>query len=245
MTLYVTYTNVIKPGPIEKGANDGQLQYQKDITAALKAAVAAKSQLKAGGAKGRGAKGGKRKKGDLLDGAAVNTENSSRSLNAAQKAKEPDWGVFEILRGPLGPVAGLVSAPTLVLGLLFLVLFMYWRGSGVSGARGLEMGKLQRGIAYEEVWRREESELWKWLEERAGLEGAVPGFLKGEGEEARRVRRVRELKGVLGGTEMGERGVREAIRVTRERLEALEEAVGLGGGDAGVGDGKAERRGTV
>jgi hypothetical protein len=39
-------------GPIEKGANDGQLQYAKDLAAALRAAVTLKSLVK--GARGNG-----------------------------------------------------------------------------------------------------------------------------------------------------------------------------------------------
>lgn len=84
-------------------------------------------------------------------------------------------------------------------------------------------------VAYDELWRQEESELWRWLEERAGLEGAVPGFLHGESDERRRwleKQRVKDMSKKLDGSkELEERKMKAAIRVTRERLEALELAV--------------------
>jgi len=199
----------------------------------------ARNQIKAG-AKGR-TKGGKRKK-DSTD-AAINQEMDR--ITASHKAPEPNWGLFEPLRGPLGPVATLVSAPTLIALLLFSVFFLWWRGPG-KGGEGVSYGSgsAQRVAAYEEIWRREESELWKWLEERAGLEGAVPGFLGGQSEEKRKwleKQRVKDMKESVGdGGGLGERQMKEAIRVTRERLEALEKAVGGHSGEE-----KMERRNTV
>jgi hypothetical protein len=212
-------------GPIEKGANDGQLQYQKDIVAALKAAVTLKSALKTG-AKGK-TRGGRRKK-DSTD-AAVDPSITTLS-KAATKAPEPHWGLFEPLRGPLGPVADLVHPSVIIAFLTITVFFLWWRLSS-AGARTstISMPHAQRMVAYDELWRQEESELWRWLEERAGLEGAVPGFLHGESDERRRwleKQRVKDMSKKLDGSkELEERKMKAAIRVTRERLEALELAV--------------------
>jgi hypothetical protein len=86
------------------------------------------------------------------------------------------------------------------------------------------------------MWRREESDLWEWIEERAGLErlgGAEPPVMRKRSVEPRTV----EEK-VRGGR-MDERELREAIRVTEEKLEVLKGVVGraAGGGERG-GEGR-------
>jgi hypothetical protein len=198
-------------GPIEKGANDGQLQYQKDIVAALKSAVQAKNPSKAGV---KGKKGGKKRK----DAGETSPDLSASNSSAISKVPDPHWGLFEPLRGLLGPIADLIH-PSLIIALLILTISILWfRLSSARAANttfGLPSASPQRAIAYEELWRREESELWKWLEQRAGVEeGGVPSFL-GRREEA---------KSGKGG-EMEQRKVEEAVRVTKERLEVLERAV--------------------
>ncbi|KIW02003.1 uncharacterized protein PV09_06510 [Verruconis gallopava] len=213
-------------GPIEKGANDGQLAYQKDIVAALKAAVVAKSTLKAG-SKGKG-KGSKRKK----DSADITGDSSTPTTSEIiTKPAEPNWGLFEPLRGPLSPVASMVHPSFVVAFLMFMVFFLWWRLSVAgTGAHVIGLPHAQRIIAYEEMWRHEESELWKWLENRAGLDGSVPSFLNG-GENIERKKwlekqRVKEMKRNLDGApDLEEKQMKEAIRVTRERLQALEKAV--------------------
>jgi hypothetical protein len=201
-------------GPIEKGANDGQLQYQKDIVAALKAAVSANKVLKSGGKKGKG----KRRK-DAADTAGDATATTKSST--ASKAPEPNWGVFEPLRPVLGPVGDLIPTPALVALLtltILLLLFRPFSSSSPSALSSFAHSSPQRLAAYEEIWRREESELWGWLERRAGVrEGGLPSFVGARDEG----RTGRELNG-----EMEERRVREAVRIARERLEALESAVG-------------------
>jgi hypothetical protein len=213
-------------GPIEKGANDGQMQYAKDIVVALRNAVNIKEKLKSG-LKGK-SKGGKRRK-DTND--ASNSFQDSSNTAAAAKAKEPDWGLLEPLRGLLGPVAPLVS-PTVIIALLsFTIFVMWWRqpGRAASGLGHSGLPTPQRIAAYEEMWRTEESELWKWLEERVGLDGPAPAFLSAHGGEDRKDRlgkqRVKDMEQRLVNEEMSERQMMEAIKVTRERLESLEEAV--------------------
>lgn len=213
-------------GPIEKGANDGQMQYAKDIVIALRNAVNVKEKLKSG-LKGK-SKGGKRRK-DTND--ASNSFQDSSSAAAAAAVKEPDWGLLDPLRKLLGLVAPLVS-PTVIIALLsFTVFIMWWRQPGriASGLGHSGLPTPQRIAAYEEIWRTEESELWKWLEERVGLDGPAPTFLNAQSGDNRNDRlskqRVKEMEERLTSEEMSERQMMEAIKVTRERLEALEEAV--------------------
>jgi hypothetical protein len=235
--LRTTQTLTSYAGPIEKGANDGQAQYAKDITTALRAAVTVKSLVK--GIKTKG-KGGRRKK-DSTDTSNVATDDNTNST--AKATSEPNWGLFEPLRGPLGPVASLVS-PGIIIGILsFLILFMWWRQSrhGAYSTRGGALGvpglaTPQRIAAYEEMWRGEESELWQWLEDRVGLDGSVPDFLTGVpgGAEKRETKKRKEslarqkaieMEKRLVDEEMGDRQMIEAIRVTKERLKTLEDAV--------------------
>lgn len=75
--------------------------------------------------------------------------------------------------------------------------------------------------AYEELWRREESELWDWLEDRVGLEGMYAPRMEGR----QKVLAAREMGKRLESEGMKEREVDDAIRVTEERLGALKGAV--------------------
>lgn len=183
-------------------------------------------------------KAGRRKK-DSSDTNNISMGVNNSSATSAGRKQEPDWGLLEPLRALLGPVATLVS-PGVVIGLLsFLVFFMWWRQSRTMAynARGGGLGvpglaTSQRIAAYEEMWRGEESELWKWLEDRVGLDGAVPAFLnqgpdreKGKRKEWLARQRAIEMEKKVVSGEMGERQMLEAIRVTKERLQTLEEAV--------------------
>jgi hypothetical protein len=103
----------------------------------------------------------------------------------------------------------------MVYGLLVGLLVAAWFGFGDKRGSGGGMerwGSAERMVAYEEVWRREESELWEWLEERVGR-GGVGGVGGG--------RPVEEKQVPLGeGREMD-----VAIKVTEEKLRALKGAV--------------------
>ena len=92
----------------------------------------------------------------------------------------------------------------------------------------------QRIAAYEEFWRREESDLWDWMEERLGVAYPV-----GERDEKAvgEARKAREKIGGKGngkgkGGKMSEREVEEAIRVTEERLGVLKRVIREGKGGA-------------
>lgn len=111
-----------------------------------------------------------------------------------------------------------------MVGILVLTLYRWMRGGagGRHAARSsglLGLATPDRIAAYEEIWRREESELWRWLEDRVGpgVEGATSGLRLKRDEKMMEERVTAEA--------MNERQIGDAIRVTRERLETLEEAV--------------------
>lgn len=172
-----------------------------------------------------GGKGGKKKKGKKLQ------KTSKESLGPSAELSRQDahnWGVFEPVHGILSPVLDIlkpVLTGNVVYGLLVGLLVASWFGFGFNPRQngpgyGQALGfpsHPDRLIAYEELWRREESELWDWLEERVGLqrmhEGAMP--TRKHAVEPRTVQdRLREER-------MTEREVEEAIRVTEEKLQVL------------------------
>lgn len=78
-------------------------------------------------------------------------------------------------------------------------------------------GTPDRIAAYEEIWRREESELWDWLEDRVGTD-----HLRDIGKMPLE---QREMAGRLKDGKMEEREVDAAIRVTEEKLKVLKKSV--------------------
>ncbi|KAL2355796.1 hypothetical protein BJ546DRAFT_1036637 [Cryomyces antarcticus] len=214
-------------GPIEKGANDGQTLYAKDIVAALRAAVTTKPPVR-GTVRGKGGKGKRRR--EAFDTAGT---EAGRATDAAKDARtqqeDKSWGVLEPLHGIFGPivdVVGSVITAPVIFGIFCILLAWMWfrqptttSGTGSVGFSGL--GTPQRIAAYEEIWRREESELWDWLEERVGLEDVQAGGFDGK----KKAKTVKTFEGMLESERMSERQIDDAIRVTEERLGALKEAV--------------------
>lgn len=219
-------------GPIEKGANDGQTLYCKELFASLKAAVASRprSGTLTNGAAPRAKKG--RRKGKSLP-----SNPTSDGEGVLKPIAKQDWGLFEPARPFLSPFVDTLKpilTGNVVYGLLVGLLVATWFGFGSnakSASRyGQELGYIaypDRLAAYEEMWRREESELWEWLEERVGLErlhGATPPEAivpprKKTGDAARAMgEKLREDR-------MSEREVKEAIRVTEEKLKVLKSVV--------------------
>ncbi|RBR21608.1 uncharacterized protein FIESC28_04876 [Fusarium coffeatum] len=210
-------------GPIEKGATDGQTTYGKDLFAAIKAAVSSKPQ--GATAQGPGAKGGK-KKGKKAKLSQSNT--GVVEVNSAPKRPvQKDWGVLEPVRGILEPIGDIIQpllTGNVMYGLLVGLLVATWFGFGFTPSRNASYSRELGGIyrpdriaAYEEMWRREDSELWDWLEERVGMDRL-------HSDNAGVRRRAMEPKTVqenLRTTRMGEREVEEAIRVTEEKLRVL------------------------
>lgn len=150
-------------------------------------------------------------------------------------------------------------------GLLVGLLVAAWFGFGFPPSRDsstysqhpAHMGAYfpDRVAAYEEMWRREDSELWEWLEERVGVGRLSNGGLGGDGRgpsaaassasaaafAAKKKKAVepRTLEERIREEKMDGRQVEEAIRVTEEKLEVLRDAMqrtnepsaAAGGGD--------------
>ncbi|KAK1969156.1 hypothetical protein LY78DRAFT_572603, partial [Colletotrichum sublineola] len=208
-------------GPIEKGANDGQIQYCKDLFASLKSAVSSKARSGGGTSGGPGQKGKKKGKKSKAAGSSTDAEDEQvRPRNIPKK----DWGPLEPVRGILEPILDITKplmAGNMMYGLLIGLLIATWFGFGLPGRQtsgDMRMyGYPERLAAYDEMWRREESELWEWLEERVGLERLHEGKLptrKMAIEPSTVEERIREDR-------MGEREIEEAIKVTEEKLKVL------------------------
>ncbi|KAL6704208.1 hypothetical protein ACN47E_008465 [Coniothyrium glycines] len=205
-------------GPIEKGANDGQMSYATSLTAALRTAV---NTAKNASQKlpGKGGKSRKRSKAQIQDEAPTPI---SAPISANQ-AKQSNWGLLEPIRSLLGPVADILDSlftPQSIITILGALLIYSWFFRGASTAvRPNQWSPAHRQIAYDELWRHEESELWNWLEERVALDrmhSSVAGA---------RVRSDRPNQERLRPESMKEREMDEAIRTTEERLRELKDAV--------------------
>lgn len=224
--LVASHTDKLPSGPIEKSANDGQIQYVKDITAALKAAVSSKPTAKsAGGRRGKG----KKKKGDALDESSA---HPAREIAATKQQEAANWGLFEPARPFLEPITSMLNPWLIVIFLIGFMMAFYMMSPRFARTTGLGLpGSPTRLTAYEDLWRREESELWQWLEDRAGLDG-VYGSSMPSGADSERLRQRQKVLAARGMEQkllddgMRDRAVDDAIRVTEERLEVLKEAVG-------------------
>ncbi|KAF2995589.1 hypothetical protein E8E13_004736 [Curvularia kusanoi] len=202
-------------GPIEKGANDGQMSYANSLVAALRAAVASKVSS-APKTPGRNGKSKKRSKTAALEEAPV------IAAPVAPAPKQSNWGLLDPIR-PLVPFADTLESlftPQIVITVLgALLIYAWFFRAGAAGVPGPHQWSAhQRHIAYDEIWRREESELWKWLEQRVAIDRVqheVGGkFVPDE-----------EVKIRVQPRDMKEREIDEAIRVTEERLRELKGSV--------------------
>ncbi|KAH7065759.1 hypothetical protein BKA63DRAFT_164346 [Paraphoma chrysanthemicola] len=204
-------------GAIESGANSGQMSYATSLTAALRTAVNARAApARVPGKVGRGKK---RSKANILDEAPAPVT----AQTPATQTKQADWGLFEPLHGLLGPVADIIGpifTPQIIITVLGALLLYSWFFRGASSALGPNQWSIaQRQVAYDEIWRHEESELWKWLEDRVALDRAhssVTGgsLLHDDSKQAR-----------LPPANMKEREMDEAIKITEERLRVLKQKV--------------------
>ncbi|RAQ60203.1 hypothetical protein AFCA_005082 [Aspergillus flavus] len=218
-------------GPIEKGAIDGQGTFGSDLISALRAAVAprARAASKVGG-KGKG----RRKRGDVANEEAAAA--AAKAASDATKQQAQTWGPLEPIRGVLEPIAGILkplwngNLAVLVIGILLFLIFFRTPSqpsmlSHDIGCPGYSLP--QRLAAYEEMWRREESELWSWLEDRVGMDGMVfptvnrPGESRAH-ERARKIQSGRDFINKLDEDKMSVREMDHAIRTTREKLDTLE-----------------------
>ena len=218
--------------PIEKGAKEGQQQYGDTLVKSLKAQVGRARGMTSASKVSKGKRKGKRSK-----------KEKAEAEKAEEIKREENWGLFEPLRGYLGPVVD-IARPVLkmeyVVGVLFFMVLIIWFSKPKVGALSpyAALSSGQRMAAYEEMWRKEEGELWNWLEHRAGVDAVTlqktntPQTEKDEKKEQRSKQKQRQkvLKGKdvearLREEKMSEREMEEALRVTRERLEVLEDVV--------------------
>jgi hypothetical protein len=193
------------------------MSYATSLTAALRTAVTAKAAPIR--ALGKGGKGKKRSKANILDEASAPVA----PLAPVSQTKQSNWGMLEPVRGLLGPVADMLESvftPQIVITLLGVLLIYSWFFRGVSTAVGPnQWSASQRQVAYEEIWRHEESELWNWLEDRVALDRVHSSVAdaKRKGEDHDQV--------PLRPQNMKEREMDEAIRITEERLKVLKQKV--------------------
>ena len=157
------------------------------------------------------------------------------------------WGLLEPVRGFLEPAVDIVKpliGANLVIGFLVLLQIFTWLRGGPGGHSPRvgfpQMLPPERIATYEEIWRREESHVWDWLEQRIGMEELIyPGSISADNDDesdsaaVRKARRQRERswrdremqsKRREEGT-MSEREFAEAIRATEKRLEGLKAAM--------------------
>lgn len=161
-------------------------------------------------------------------------EKSSKSspgkLDGTSDNKSPtaeSWGLLEPLHGPLGPVVDIIKPLLsgnmgygLLVGLLVAAWFGFGQSRGPAGGKGMGyFGTPERIAAYEEIWRREESDLWDWLEERVGMDRVHHVRSSGKSDEGKTFdEKLREER-------MSEREVEIALKVTEEKLNALKAVV--------------------
>ena len=220
---------------IEKGAAAGQTSYGNDLVRAIKAGLSSRPRAGTLNAKMKG-KGKKRRNGPELSRDDL-TRTSSQG-KAADESK--NWGILEPFHGYLGPVAdiiGSVVGANTVIGLLVLYIIISWfRQPQVLPRQALgplRMTPSERMIAYEELWRQEESELWDWLEDRIGMEDLIyPAAREGDDRDAvmqarkerEKVLQARTMEAKLKEDKVGTKQVDDAVRIAEERLEALKRA---------------------
>ena len=220
-------------GPIEKGANDGQTQYARDLTSALRGAVTRPSRANLPGARGGKAKA-KRRQDDSLEQPVK--ESSMDQIESSRGVADDSSG--QRLRSLYHPFLRMLSdtaASTPVAGLLVIFL-IYWVLSRSFGFFGYDsrsqinqfghgnLPSAARIAAYEEMWRAEESELWAWLEDRAGIAqvlGGVQGEQEREGKRLAKSSWERALRNEMNDERLDDQQVSEALRVTEERIKVL------------------------
>lgn len=219
-------------GPIEKNVNDGQAKFCEELFASVKAAVTTRGRSNTLTTGSKGKKKGKKGRASL-------TANEGSEVSAKKVvAIKANWGPLEPIRGILEPILDIIKpilTGNVMYGLLVGLLVASWFGFGFSpskpaggygeraGGRGemMDMYGPFRLAAYEEMWRREESELWEWLEERTGLgqmDSDSHGMRKRAVEPRTMQERMREAR-------MDAREVQEAIRVTEEKLKVLRQVI--------------------
>jgi hypothetical protein len=191
------------------------MSYATSLTAALRTAVTA-TRAAPSRIPGKAGKSKRRSKGNLLDEAPAPTTAPAPT----SQIKQSNWGLLEPLRSLLGPFADILESIftpqviIIIMGALLMYTWLFRASSVVTGPN--QWSTAQRQVAYEEIWRHEESDLWNWLEERVALD-KVQSSVSGA--------RLQPQPGMQNPLNMKEREMDEAIRTTEERLKALKDAV--------------------
>lgn len=214
-------------GTIEKNVNDGQLQYCKELFASLKSAVSARARS------GTGPSGISRGKRKLKRSKALQlVQDMENEKLSKSETRKQSWGSLEALRSVLEPVVDVlrpVFTGNVMYGLLVGLIVAMWFGFGTAPKLNTTYGPVagygyyspNRQAAYEEMWRRQDSELWEWLEERVGMDRLNHDQPSGR----RRGVEHRTVEEKLREERMNTREVQEAIRVTEEKLRVLREVI--------------------
>jgi hypothetical protein len=193
------------------------MSYATSLTTALRTAVTAKAAPVR--VLGKGGKGKKRSKANILDEAPAPVT----APILTNQPKQSDWGLLDPLRSLLGPVADILESiftPQIIIPLLGALLVYSWFFRGATTALGPnQWSAAQRQVAYDEIWRHEESELWNWLEDRVALDRvqSTVASSKIQQDKSEQVR--------IRAKNMKEREMDEAIRITEERLKVLKQKV--------------------
>jgi hypothetical protein len=148
---------------------------------------------------------------------------------AAAESKT-NWGMLEPLHQLLEPIFSIIRpfiTSQVIIAVLFALLMYTWIAPPSSrGGVGLPgYGSPQRLAAYEDLWRREESDLWEWLEDRAGLDHLSTPGLTDQWKQKQKVLTAKGMGKKLDDERMSQRQIDDAIKVTEQRLSALKEAV--------------------
>ncbi|KAI9889573.1 MAG: hypothetical protein M1814_005176 [Vezdaea aestivalis] len=201
--------------PIEKGANDGQVAYAQALFDAVRNTVVARARAATGPSRGKGK--GRRRKGTThpSDG---RPRGGTDGANDSTAAKRPsNWGLLEPVRDVVEPIADiirpLVSGNIVLGGVVILVLFVWFSSSWTRVPQSASDVALDIEALYsrrEQIWRREERELWDWLDRRAGLSGlTVP-------------------RAVRPADSGGHQDMEWALSTTERQLERMRRAVASG-----------------
>ena len=229
-------------GPIEKGANDGQVTYAKDLVEALRTGVSSRSRSGTSGTRGK-TKGRRRKGNSDAATRPENTRDGANNSSASSKKAASSWGPLEPLHSIVEPILDIFQpliSGNFALGIVVVLVLVIWFSSSktrTSAASSeahsmMTLAPAERLIAYEEMWKREESELWNWLEERTGFEGGA--FLNKDGQNRKPSDSSKgsKEKSMSSSDKMTEREIDNAIKVTEERLRSLKLVIERGKVDA-------------
>ncbi|KAI1001828.1 hypothetical protein K3495_g6374 [Podosphaera aphanis] len=213
MSFFVEWTGKSwLKGPIEKGAGDGQLQYARDIVTALKNTVSSRRSMAILTPKNKKTR---RKCKEQKSNGHV-TDSTTEPARATQ-----EWRIFSLAETYLGPILSILRpllAGNILYSLLVGLLVGSWFRFGFIGNVHYKprssLTDVQRTVAYEEMWRSEESELWKWLEDRVGTDKLRD--INSMPQEKRDMDNKLQVEAHLRAVHM-----EDAIRVTEERLGLL------------------------